>query len=98
MEYNFEWDINKARTNFRKHKISFTRATTVFRDPLAISIIDHTHDDTEEHWLTLGQADNGHLLVVVHTFHESSDSTVKIRIISARKASQSELRQYELTQ
>ena len=98
MEYNFEWDINKARTNFRKHRISFTRATSVFLDPLAISIMDHAHGDTEERWLTLGQADNGQLLVVVHTFHESSDSTVKIRIISTRRASQSEQRQYELTQ
>ena len=97
MEYNFEWDINKARTNFRKHRISFTRVTSVFLDPLAVSIIDYEHGDTEERWLTLGQADNGQLLVVVHTFQETSDSTVKIRIISARKASQSEQRQYELT-
>ena len=97
MEYNFEWDINKAKTNFRKHKISFTRATTVFRDPLAISIIDDTYEDTEDRWLTLGQADNGQLLVVVHTFQESSDNALTIRIISARKASQSELRQYGLT-
>ena len=98
MEYNFEWDINKARTNFRKHKVSLARATSVFRDPLAMSVIDHEHDEIEERWLTLGQADNGQLLVVVHTFQENGDDTVVVRIISARKASQSEQRQYEITQ
>ncbi|HLB31908.1 MAG TPA: BrnT family toxin [Gammaproteobacteria bacterium] len=55
MEYDFEWDANKARTNFRKHRISFIQATSVFKDPLAVSIIDDEHSETEERWITLGQ-------------------------------------------
>ena len=97
MEYNFEWDVNKARTNFWKHKISFARATSVFQDSLALSIIDQEHDETEERWLTLGQADNGQLLVIAHTYQESDDNTLTVRIISARKASQSEQKRYEIT-
>ncbi|CAA6822007.1 MAG: Unknown protein [uncultured Sulfurovum sp.] len=40
MNYNFEWDINKARINLSKHKISFEGASSVFRDERAISIAD----------------------------------------------------------
>ena len=39
MRYNFEWDPEKAKRNIRKHKVTFERATTIFRDPNAISII-----------------------------------------------------------
>ena len=48
MNYNFEWDVNKARTNLSKHKISFESATSVFRDEQAISIAEG------ERWLTIG--------------------------------------------
>lgn len=98
MAYNFEWDPHKARSNFQKHQISFDRATSVFRDPLAVSMVDDEHDDIEERWATLGQADNGQLLVVVHTFKERSGNIATIRIISARKATKSERQQYEITQ
>ena len=98
MEYDFEWDANKARTNFRKHRISFIQATSVLKDPLAVSIIDDEHSETEERWITLGQTDNDQLLVVMHTFHETDDNTVMVRIISARRASTLEQRQYEITQ
>ena len=40
MQYDFEWDTQKAKTNLSKHRISFERATTVFRDPNAISILE----------------------------------------------------------
>ena len=53
MNYNFEWDTNKARTNLSKHKISFESATSVFRDKNAISISDEEHSEYEEHWLTI---------------------------------------------
>jgi len=53
MEYSFEWDPHKARTNFRKHQISFTRATSVFKNPLAVSILDDEHDETEQRWVTV---------------------------------------------
>ena len=90
MQYDFEWDHRKAKTNLFKHRISFERATTVFRDPSAISIPDDGHSDTEERWATLGLDSSGCVLLVVHTFKSESDSLCKIRVISARKATKSE--------
>lgn len=40
MNYNFEWDPNKAKSNIEKHKISFEDATSVFKDENAVSIFD----------------------------------------------------------
>ena len=95
VQYNFEWNPNKARENFRKHKIRFERATQVFRDPLAISIFDEKHSDYEDRWITLGQDNNGILLVVVHLFDEVGNNQYNIRIISARKANRREINQYK---
>lgn len=95
MEYNFEWDPNKASTNFQKHHVSFAWATSVFKDPLAVSMLDKEHSEAEERWITLGQADDGQCLVVVHTFQELNDYAVMIRIISARIATNIEQRHYE---
>ena len=93
--YTFEWDPNKAVANRRKHGVGFEQAATVFRDALAISIYDEDHSETEERWVTLGQAENGQLLVVVHSYHETSPSEAMVRIISARPATKHEQRQYE---
>ena len=51
MRYNFEWDLAKAKQNSRKHKVSFERATTVFRDPNQISIFDEDHSNDEDRWI-----------------------------------------------
>jgi len=93
--YTFEWDPNKAVANRRKHGVGFEQAATVFRDALAVSIYDEDHSETEERWVTLGQAENGQLLVVVHSYHETSPSEAMVRIISARSATKHEQRQYE---
>jgi uncharacterized DUF497 family protein len=54
--YEFEWDPVKAQTNnFNKHGIDFERAATVFLDPLALTIADEDHSDTEARWITLGK-------------------------------------------
>ncbi len=95
MRYTFEWDPIKARENLRKHKISFDRAAEVFLDPLAISIIDEEHSEHEERWVSLGKDRRGSVLILVHTFLEVSPGECRIRIISARKASKRETRQYE---
>ena len=95
MLYNFEWDLEKEKQNNRKHKISFVRATSIFRDPNQISIFDEEHSDNEERWITLGFDENGVLLVVIHTFKQT-ELNVDIRIISARKANQTEIKQYEV--
>ena len=95
MRYDFEWDIRKAKSNLDKHKISFERATSIFRDPNLLSIPDDEHSDYEERWITIGLDENGILLVISHKFENLSATVCKIRMISARKATKSEQEQYE---
>ena len=92
MEYlRFEWDENKNAINKAKHKVSFEEAQTVFYDADAIVIDDPDHSETEERFIILGFSSKAKLLVVCHCYRES-DSV--IRIISARKATTKESRQY----
>ena len=93
-EFNFEWDPQKAATNARKHGISFERAATLFRDPEALSLYDRAHSEREDRWITLGLDSQGQLLVACHTWHELGGGTASCRIISARKATKTEARQY----
>jgi uncharacterized protein len=94
--YRFDWDPAKALANRERHDgIGFELAATVLRDPLAISVYDDTHSESEDRWITLGQAENGQLLVVVHTFDEIDAESAHVRLISARKATPHERRQYE---
>jgi uncharacterized DUF497 family protein len=93
--YHFEWDAAKARTNLRKHGVSLRAATAVFRDPLALTTYDDEHSETEERWVTLGRAQNGQYLVVVHTFAQVSEAEIHIRVISARAADRQEIQDYE---
>lgn len=93
--YHFDWDANKARSNQRKHGVSFQLATTVFRDPLALTIYDDEHSENEERWVTLGRAGDGRTLVVVHTSVQTLPTEIRVRIISARKADRDEIRDYE---
>lgn len=95
MFFDFDWDANKARANLRKHELSFRLATSVFTDPLALTIFDEEHSIDEERWVTLGRAQNGQVLVVVHTSEEVSATELHIRIISARRAEPAEVRDYE---
>jgi uncharacterized DUF497 family protein len=92
--YAFEWDPEKARENAAKHDVSFELAATVFRDPLHLAVYDEDHSESEERWVTLGQAENGKLLVVVHTFEETNEGA-KVRVISAREATKRERQDYE---
>lgn len=94
MQYNFEWDPKKAKTNRIKHKVRFEHAATVFKDPNAISIFDKEHSGDEDRWITLGLASSGALLVVHHTFNHISKDISIIRIISSRKATKNEKSQY----
>lgn len=96
MQYNFEWDPAKAKANLRKHKVSFERGSEVFLDPFMISIEDEGHSEEEERWLTLGRDKNSVLLVVNHTFREIDQDNCNIRLISARKATRSESKQYSM--
>ena len=95
MRDHFEWDPTKAEGNVSKHNVPFERAATVFRDSNALSVFDDEHSAEEERWLTLGLDSGGALLVVHHTFKKVDAANCSIRIISARKATKSETRQYE---
>ena len=98
MNYQFEWDVVKAKTNLHKHGVSFKDATEVFLDPLHLSILDSEHSDTEERWITIGESKICKLHLVVHTFVEHYDEGItNIRIISARPASKHEQQQYKET-
>ena len=86
----FTWDPTKERRNRRKHGVGFQEATTVFGDSLAVTISDPDHSVGEGRLLTIGQSSAGQLLVVCHI--EQGDT---IRIISARRASAHERKDYE---
>lgn len=89
--YFFEWDERKSRINQEKHGISFEEARTVFFDEEALLITDPDHSEDEERFLILGFSFMGNVLVVVHCYR-ANDSI--IRIISARRATKSEMKQY----
>ena len=89
----FEWDKNKNRSNYAKHGVSFEVACKIFDDPLAVYLFDRIVDG-EERWHALGKIDDLPLLIVVHTYRDTNGEEI-IRIISARKASSHERRQYE---
>lgn len=96
MQYDFVWDPAKARSNAIKHGVTFERATEVFKDPMALTLYDEDSSSSEEdRWVTLGQADGQHYLVVVHTYRNQRANAVTIRIISARPATKREINQYE---
>lgn len=96
MRYNFEWDPVKARSNAEKHGVSFEQATEVFKDPMALTLYDDDNASSEEdRWITLGQANGQHYLVVAHTYRNQQDNAVTIRLISARPATRREIKQYE---
>ena len=93
--FEFEWDPAKAASNFRKHKVNFELAATVLKDPLMLSIPDKERSEFEERWITIGHDLDGHLLVVSHTWNEAAGGNMAVRIISARRATRTEQRQYE---
>jgi uncharacterized protein len=87
---NFEWDPDKATQNYRKHRVSFHEAATVFAEPLAVTYHDPDHWLSEERFITIGMSRNGRVLMVAH-----SDRGENIRIISARKTTLRERKHYE---
>lgn len=90
-EIVFQWDENKNVTNKKKHGISFEEAQTVFYDEEALLIDDPEHSEDEERFIILGFSNRANMLVVCHCYRENE--TV-IRIISARKATKNEAKQY----
>ncbi len=94
MRIDFDWDPAKAASNAAKHGVTFAEAMTAFRDRLARSILDRDSAPGEERWVTLGETTLGHLLVVVHTWNDIDPDRSAVRIISARRPTAAEARQY----
>ena len=86
----FEWDPKKARTNLRKHGVSFEEASTVFKDVLAVIYEDPDHSVRERRYLTIGTSTKGRLLNIAF-----ADRRERIRIINARKVTKKEKQLYE---
>ena len=84
----YQWNRDKAVANLRKHGVDFADAISVFSDDLSITIPDERFD--EERFVTIGLDGFGRVLVVVYTLRGN-----EIRIISARKATRQERRQYQ---
>ena len=89
--YSFEWDNNKNIINKAKHGVNFEEAKTVFYDEEALVEYDDLHSDVEERFRILGCSSIGNILVVVHCILKES----VIRIISSRKATSNERKNYE---
>jgi uncharacterized DUF497 family protein len=85
----FEWDQGKRRSNLRKHAVEFADAVSAFEDDNAITLRDEDGEE-EERFVTVATDAFGRVLVVVYTWREE-----KIRLISARKATRRERKQYE---
>lgn len=95
IRFEFDWDPAKAESNRRKHGVAFEDAMGVFGDPLALSRLDEESGQGEERWVTIGRNPATNLLLVVHTYVELSAERAAIRIISARRPTRREVRQYE---
>jgi len=94
MQYDFEWDTKKARSNRTNHGVTFEEAATVFQDAQMLTLFDGKHSSNEDRWITLGISAAGRVLVVNHTFPERITDHIPVRIISSRKATGHEQRQY----
>ena len=94
-QFQFEWDEVKATANVRKHGVPFELACTVFHDPRLLTTADLEHSESDERWFSIGAASNGTILSVVYLWSESEPAMMEIRLISARKATEKESRQYQ---
>jgi hypothetical protein len=90
----FEWDPRKNESNKKKHGVSFEEACEVFEDPLHIALLDERFSYFEERWITIGQTSHSKFVVAAHLYFDAEGEEV-IRIISARKATNNERKQYE---
>jgi len=86
----FEWDREKSKKNFKKHRVSFDEAVTIFYDPLSATFDDIDHSDNEKRLITVGYSSYSRLLVVAHTERGKT-----IRVISARPATAHERKRHE---
>ena len=86
----FEWNEEKAKSNLKKHEVSFEEAETVFDDPLFVIFADPDHSFEENRFIIMGESNQNRLLVVSYT-----ERPPKTRLISAREATHPERKKYE---
>ena len=92
----FEWDPAKARTNERKHGVSFEDAIHVFDDPHALFELDRADESGELRWHAIGLIAEVMVVLVAHTVREEAEDEI-VRLISARRATPQERKRYEET-
>jgi uncharacterized protein len=90
-DIDFAWHIPKARSNLKKHKVSFEEAKSVFGDKKLVDFQDSVHSEDEIRYIGLGRSQADRLLFVNYTLRDE-----QIRIISARLAKEWERREYEI--
>jgi uncharacterized DUF497 family protein len=88
----FEWDPEKNKMNFRKHKVRFEEAAFVFRDEMALEAYDEEHSDEEDRYIIIGLSNKTRELYVCHCYRNGDEV---IRIFSARRATKDEIQLYE---
>ena len=95
----YEWEQRKNRENQRKHDISFELAALVFQDENCLVGLDRVDEAGEQRWHALGavslEPDAELIVLVAHVYREEDrNGEETIRIISARRAGQNEVRRY----
>ena len=93
MKFTFTWDETKAKANLKNHGLSFDEAASSFYDPNAKVFFDKEHSDLEDRFLLLGYSEKSRILMISHCLRQTE---FEIRIISARKATPKECRNYEV--
>ena len=86
----YEWDAEKAKRNLHKHGVTFEDAAAVFLDPLALTFPDPDHSSGEDREITIGRSSRQQIVFVSHCQRGN-----RLRIISARKTTRRERKQYE---
>lgn len=84
-----KWNSDKAKSNLRKHDVSFEEVCPVFSDPMFVTVLDKEHSVDEDRYITIGFSNQNRLILVAHT-----DRGRVVRMISARKATKNEQRFY----
>ena len=86
----YEWDPAKAQANVKKHRVTFEEAASVFLAPSALTFWDPDHSEKEDREITIGRSARQRVLFIAHAPRDG-----RVRIISARKATRKEQKQYE---
>ena len=86
----FEWDEEKNQRNIKMHKLSFQTAVRAFNDPFLLEKYDSSHSAEEDRYIGIGKIREYYITFICFT-----DRNGRTRVISARKATAKEVREYE---